>query len=86
MPLVRNASKLPWVLALTLVFFVVELVAAGYASSNALRADGVDDIAASNPSARAVPLMHALALTRPTALRVPAARGLDLHIDIEVPA
>lgn len=46
----------------------------------------LDDIAASNPSARAVPLMHALALTRPMALRLAAARGLDLHVDIEVPA
>lgn len=46
----------------------------------------LDAIAASNPSARAIPLMHALALTRPTALRVAAARGLDLHIDVGVAA
>ncbi|MEO7094266.1 MAG: cation transporter, partial [Polyangiales bacterium] len=37
----QSASKLPWVLALTLIFFVVELVAAGYANSNALRADAI---------------------------------------------
>lgn len=46
----------------------------------------LDDITTSNPSARAAPLMRALALTQPTALRLPAARGMDLHIDIEVPA
>ena len=37
----KSASKLPWVLALTFVFFIVELVAAGYANSNALRADAI---------------------------------------------
>ena len=37
----RAASKLPWVLALTMVFFVVELVAAHFAESNALRADAI---------------------------------------------
>ena len=37
----RAASTLPWVLALTFGFFVVELVAAGYARSNALRADAI---------------------------------------------
>ena len=58
----------------------------GNSASEASGDRWLDDIAASNPSARAVPLMHALALMRPTALRVPAARGLDLHIDIEVPA
>ena len=37
----RSASKLPWVLALTLIFFFVELAAAHYANSNALRADAI---------------------------------------------
>jgi cobalt-zinc-cadmium efflux system protein len=37
----KSASKLPWVLALTFTFFVVELVAASYANSNALRADAI---------------------------------------------
>ena len=37
----RSASKLPWVLALTMIFFVVELVAANFAESNALRADAI---------------------------------------------
>ena len=46
----------------------------------------LDSLYASNPSARAVPLMRALALTRPASLRIPAARGLDLHIDIGVAA
>jgi cobalt-zinc-cadmium efflux system protein len=37
----KSASKLPWVLALTLGFFGIELAAAHYASSNALRADAI---------------------------------------------
>lgn len=37
----RAASRLPWVLALTTTFFVVELVAAHFAESNALRADAI---------------------------------------------
>src|SRR5207248_4136166 len=37
----RAASKLPWVLAFTAIFFVVELVAAHLAESNALRADAI---------------------------------------------
>jgi cobalt-zinc-cadmium efflux system protein len=37
----RSASKLPWVLALTTSFFVIELTAAAYAKSNALRADAI---------------------------------------------
>lgn len=58
----------------------------GNSGSGALGDTWLDDIAASNPSARAIPLMRALALTRSTALRLPAARGLDLHIDVEVAA
>lgn len=46
----------------------------------------LDGIAASNPSARAVGLLHALARARSGALRVPAARELDLHIDMEAHA
>ncbi len=37
----KAASRLPWVLVLTTVFFVVELVAAKYARSEALRADAI---------------------------------------------
>jgi len=44
----------------------------------------LDGVAASNPSAQAVPLAHALALARSTALRVAAARELDIHVDVEV--
>ena len=58
----------------------------GNSGIEALGDSWLDAIAASNPAARAVPLMRALALTRSTALRVAAARGLDLHIDIEVAA
>lgn len=43
----------------------------------------LDGVAASNPSAQAVPLVHALALARTTALRVAAARELDIHVDVE---
>jgi len=43
----------------------------------------MDGVAASNPSAVAVPLFRALAAAHPAALRVPAARGLDLHIDLD---
>jgi hypothetical protein len=42
----------------------------------------LDGVAASSPSAQAIPLVHALALARSTALRIPAAHGLDLHIDV----
>ncbi|HEY4091434.1 MAG TPA: beta-ketoacyl synthase chain length factor [Luteibacter sp.] len=42
----------------------------------------MDGITTSNPSSFAVPLLHALAVARPAALRVAAARGLDLHIDL----
>ncbi|KJV35317.1 beta-ketoacyl synthase chain length factor [Luteibacter yeojuensis] len=42
----------------------------------------MDGVAASNPSAKGVPLFRALAAARPAALRVGAAQGLDLHIDI----
>ncbi|WP_368311283.1 beta-ketoacyl synthase chain length factor [Luteibacter sp. CQ10] len=41
-----------------------------------------DAIVASNPSAHGLPLMAALARTRSTALRIGAARGLDLHVDL----
>ncbi|QWT19284.1 beta-ketoacyl synthase chain length factor [Bacillus sp. NP157] len=44
----------------------------------------LDDLATSNPSARAVPLLRALAAARPAALRVAAAQGLDLHIDLSI--
>lgn len=44
----------------------------------------LDGIAASNPSAHALPLLRAIALSRPTALRLAAARGLDLHVDLGV--
>jgi hypothetical protein len=44
----------------------------------------LDGVAASNPSAQAIPLVHALALARSTALRVAAARELDIHVDVEV--
>ena len=44
----------------------------------------LDGVAASNPSAQAIPLAHALALARSTALRVAAARELDIHVDVEV--
>ncbi|MDR6937870.1 beta-ketoacyl synthase chain length factor [Luteibacter sp. 3190] len=56
----------------------------GNSGSEPLGDAWLDGIAASNPSARAIPLMRALALTRPTALRVAAAQGLDLHIDVGV--
>jgi len=46
----------------------------------------MDAVAASNPSALALPLLRALAHGRPTALRVAAAQGLDLHIDLEISA
>jgi hypothetical protein len=46
----------------------------------------LDGVAASNPSAQAIPLMHALALDRATALRIAAARELDLHVDVGVVA
>ena len=46
----------------------------------------LDGIAASNPSAQALPLMHALAAAKSTALRVAAAHELDLHVDVEVTA
>ncbi|URX64023.1 beta-ketoacyl synthase chain length factor [Luteibacter anthropi] len=46
----------------------------------------LDTLAASNPSALSVPLMAALARTHATALRLPAAQGLDLHIDLGYPA
>lgn len=46
----------------------------------------LDGIAASNPSAHALPLMHALAAAKSTALRVAAAHELDLHVDVEVTA
>jgi hypothetical protein len=46
----------------------------------------LDGVAASNPSAQAIPLAHALALARSTALRVAAARELDIHVDVEVAA
>jgi hypothetical protein len=52
---------------------------AGEASGDAW----MDGLAASNPSSVAVPLFRALAAAHSTALRVPAARGLDLHIDVE---
>lgn len=42
----------------------------------------VDSLAGSNPSAHAVPLLHAMALGRAAAVRVAAARDLDLHVDI----
>jgi len=43
----------------------------------------LDGVAASNPSAQAIPLAHALAVARSTALRVAAARELDIHVDVE---
>lgn len=46
----------------------------------------MDAVAASNPSAQALPLLRALARGRPIALRVAAAHGLDLHIDLEISA
>jgi hypothetical protein len=46
----------------------------------------LDALAASNPSAQSIPLLHALALGRAQALRLPAARGLDLHIDLDIAA
>jgi hypothetical protein len=56
----------------------------GNSDAGALGDAWLDALAVSNPSAHAIPLMRALALTRSTALRVAAARGLDLHIDIGV--
>ena len=44
----------------------------------------LDGVAASNPSAQAIPLAHALAQGRSTALRIAAARELDIHVDVEV--
>jgi hypothetical protein len=58
----------------------------GNSRSEAMGDSWLDAIATSNPAAKAIPLMRALALTRPTALRLAAARGLDLHIDVEVAA
>lgn len=56
-------------------------------SAHALSGDAwMDAVTASNPSAKALPLMRALALARPTALRLAAANGLDLHIDLEISA
>jgi len=46
----------------------------------------MDGITESNPSAHAVPFFRVLAAARSAALRVPAARGLDLHIDITTTA
>jgi hypothetical protein len=46
----------------------------------------LDGIAASSPSAQAIPLMHALAMAHSTALRIAAARELDLHVDVGVAA
>lgn len=82
--------------------FAVALVLSPHAQAGAVRLDltpspgnsgsqatgdaWLDDVAASNPSAQAIPLMHALALARSTALRVAAARQLDLHVDVEVAA
>lgn len=56
---------------------------AGNSGGEALGDAWMDNVSASNPSAQAVPLLRALALARPTALRVAAATGLDLHVDIE---
>ncbi|NII55910.1 beta-ketoacyl synthase chain length factor [Luteibacter sp. SG786] len=58
----------------------------GNSGSDPMGDGWLDGLSASNPSARAVPLMRALALTRPAALRIAAARGLDLHIDMGVAA
>jgi hypothetical protein len=58
--------------------------APGNSGHDALGNAWLDDVTASNPSAHAVPLMLALAAGRSTALRVAAARGLDIHVDVEV--
>lgn len=42
----------------------------------------LDALVASNPSAHGLPLLIALARTRSTAMRIAAARGLDLHVDL----
>jgi len=44
----------------------------------------LDGVAASNPSAHAMPLARAMARGKSTALRVPAARGMDVHVDVEI--
>ena len=44
----------------------------------------VDALVDSNPSAHAIPLLHAIACGRPRAVRVAAANELDLHVDIGV--
>lgn len=54
----------------------------GNSGGGATGDEWVDGLAASNPSAKGVPLFRALAMARPAALRVSAARGLDLHVDI----
>ncbi|MET0255973.1 MAG: beta-ketoacyl synthase chain length factor [Luteibacter sp.] len=60
--------------------------APGNIGSEAMGDEWLDNLAAANPSAQAVPLMRALALARPAALRLPAANGLDLHLDIGIEA
>lgn len=78
--------------------FAVALVLSPHAATGAMRLDitpsmgnsgsqptgdaWLDGIAASNPSAQAIPLMHALAMARSTALRIATARELDLHVDV----
>jgi len=78
--------------------FAVALVLSPRANATAMRIDltpspgnsgsqptgdaWMDGVAASNPSAQAIPLVYALALARSTALRIPAANELDLHVDI----
>lgn len=82
--------------------FAMALVLSPHASAAAIRLDitpspgnsgsqptgdaWLDSIAASNPSAQAIPLAHALAMARATALRIAAAHELDLHVDMEVGA
>lgn len=78
--------------------FAVALVLSPRADASAIRLDitpspgnsgsqptgdaWLDGVAASNPSAQAIPLVHAIAMARSTALRIPAARELDLHVDV----
>ncbi|HVI56579.1 MAG TPA: beta-ketoacyl synthase chain length factor [Luteibacter sp.] len=80
--------------------FAVALLLSPQADANAMRLDitpspgnsgsaptgdaWLDSIAASNPSAHAIPLLHALAMAHSTALRIAAARELDIHVDVGV--
>ncbi|MDF3983721.1 beta-ketoacyl synthase chain length factor [Luteibacter sp. PPL554] len=55
----------------------------GNVGDEAIGEGWLDAIMTSNPSARGLPLLLALARRKTTALRVAAADGLDLHLDVE---